>query len=78
MIQAHTLIQVICVYIDLIHLFIKKTLDKKNIKKKKFQQQLTAPQKSTETSIVDDVKHVPAPDMIFCDPNPFDPDRVSY
>ena len=33
MIQAHTLIQVICVYIDLIHLFIKK-LDKKNIKKK--------------------------------------------
>ncbi len=24
MIQAHTLIQVICVYIDLIHLFIKK------------------------------------------------------
>ena len=36
-----------------------------------------APQKSTETNIVDDVKKIAAPEMIICDPNPFDPVRVS-
>ena len=50
---------------------------------KSFQQQVRRPSISTElqkVNLKDEYPggNVPSPGMIFCDPNPFDPDRVSY